>query len=92
VEAPTSTVRCIVTGHVQGVFYRARTADKANELGLSGWARNLNDGSVEIVAAGDSQAIADLAAWLWEGAPAARVDSVTVVESDETVPPGFHTL
>ncbi len=62
---------------MQGVFYRASAADRARVLGLTGWARNLDDGRVEVVACGAPQALADLAAWLWQGPPAARVTAVT---------------
>lgn len=84
-------VRCFVSGRVQGVFYRASTAERARELGLRGWARNLNDGRVEIVAAGDQADVAALAAWLWDGSPASRVDAVEVSPWTEQVPEGFRT-
>jgi len=84
-------VRCIVEGRVQGVFYRATTAERARALGLSGWARNLPDGAVEVVVAGDENAVAALTAWLWEGSPSARVTAVAVEEHAGDVPHGFVT-
>lgn len=73
-------VRYLVSGRVQGVFYRASTAEQARRLGLVGWARNLADGRVEVVAAGDGERLAELAEWLWEGPPAARVREVAIEE------------
>ena len=66
----------MVTGRVQGVFYRAATRQRAQELGLTGSARNLADGRVEVLVCGESGAVDDLCAWLWEGPPSASVTSV----------------
>jgi acylphosphatase len=74
---------------VQGVWYRATTRREAERLALDGWANNLADGRVEIVAAGDPQAVAELCGWLWTGPPAARVESVSVQEYLEPVSCGF---
>jgi acylphosphatase len=82
-------VRYLVEGKVQGVFYRASTADKARSLGLSGWVRNLPDGRVELVACGESAALDALADWLWEGPPAANVTAVTVATTDQQPAGGF---
>ena len=70
------TVRCIVSGRVQDVFYRATTRDRAMELGIRGWARNRADGTVEVVMCGDEGSVSALCRWLWEGPPAARVTGV----------------
>lgn len=85
----TLAIRCIVGGRVQGVYYRAATAGQAASLGLDGWVKNLGDGRVEVVAAGDPIAVAALARWLWQGPPAARVDTVEVAEWPSSVPRGF---
>ncbi|HEY5666633.1 MAG TPA: acylphosphatase, partial [Gammaproteobacteria bacterium] len=82
------TVRYLVEGCVQGVFYRAATAERAAELDLDGWVRNLTDGRVEVVAAGEDSAIEALAAWLWQGPPKARVTAVAVEECQEQVGAG----
>lgn len=74
---------------MQGVYYRAAAADRAVHLGLHGWVRNLPDGRVETVAAGSVAALTEFASWLWQGPPAARVDSVQVEEWTEPVPDGF---
>ncbi len=68
--------RFLVSGKVQGVFFRASTRERALDLGLSGRATNLPDGRVEVVAAGDAAALDLLEAWLRLGPPAARVESV----------------
>ena len=71
-----------VTGRVQGVFYRASTARVATGHGLRGHARNLPDGSVEVLAVGSPAALAALEEFLRRGPPRAVVDGVTVVEED----------
>ena len=82
-------VRCIVSGRVQGVYFRASTVAEAERLQLRGWARNLDDGTVEVVACGDAAAVSRLAGWLWHGPPAARVVGVSVAEWDGEVPSSF---
>lgn len=69
-------IHCIVSGRVQGVSYRAATQRRAKELCLSGWVRNLADGSVELRAYGAPAALAELRQWLWTGPPQARVAAV----------------
>ena len=68
--------RCLVDGHVQGVFYRASTLVKASELNVTGWARNMDDGRVEVVMQGTMEQLDALQDWLWEGSTAATVTSV----------------
>jgi acylphosphatase len=87
---PETAVKFTVSGRVQGVFYRAATAERAAELGLRGWVRNLADGRVELVAAGEPEAIEALAAWLWQGPPDASVAAVTLEEWAESVGTGFR--
>jgi acylphosphatase len=81
--------RLVVHGHVQGVWYRGWTVDQARALGLDGWVRNRRDGTVEILASGPEDAVEDLIARCHDGPPAARVEQVEVVETDEDVPRGF---
>jgi acylphosphatase len=66
--------RFVVSGKVQGVFFRASTAREAQRLGLCGHAVNLPDGRVEVLAIGAVDAVAELGCWLEHGPPAARVD------------------
>jgi acylphosphatase len=68
--------RFFISGLVQGVFFRASTAQQATRLGLRGWARNLADGRVEVLALGPAEALATLEAWLHQGPPSARVSEV----------------
>ncbi|MEE4381779.1 MAG: acylphosphatase [Pseudomonadales bacterium] len=70
------TVRGRVAGRVQGVFFRASLQDRANALGLAGWVRNLDDGSVQFLAHGPEDAVDALLAWAEQGPPAARVDAL----------------
>ena len=67
---------CFVTGHVQGVFYRANTKEKAESLGIKGWVRNLSDGRVEVFFCGDKDSVVELESWLNVGPDAATVDNV----------------
>ena len=68
--------RFLVSGRVQGVAYRAWAREQARRFHLSGWAANLRDGRVEVVACGDPASIALLAVKLWIGPPAAQVTAV----------------
>ena len=68
--------RFLVSGRVQGVAYRAWTVDQAERLGLHGWARNLADGRVEVVACGNRDAVEALRSVLSDGPTAARVVAV----------------
>lgn len=83
--------KCLITGLVQGVFFRASTQQKALELGIRGYARNLQQGHVEVLACGTAQSVGHLKAWLWEGPPNAHVSDVkcTLVE-DVPVPEAFE--
>ncbi len=65
-----------VSGSVQGVYFRAYTQREAERLGLTGYARNLSDGTVEVVAEGPRAALESLLAWLRRGSPSAHVDEV----------------
>jgi acylphosphatase len=68
--------KCIVTGRVQGVYFRASTRAQAQQLGITGYASNLPDGSVEVLACGTETAVTALQQWLWQGPPASKVTSV----------------
>lgn len=74
----------LISGKVQGVGYRASTADKANHLGLTGYAENLPNGHVKVVAEGNPEALASLSHWCRKGPPAAEVASIDAEESAAT--------
>lgn len=71
-----------VTGRVQGVSFRYYTELQANRLGLVGWVRNQEDGSVHLEAQGPEDDVEALLRWLRTGSPAAVVDRVEVVDLD----------
>ncbi len=73
-----TTARIIVEGRVQGVWYRGSAREEATRLGIAGFARNLPDGTVEIVAEGEKERIERLITWCHKGPPGARVSEVRV--------------
>ncbi len=70
-------VHLIIRGHVQGVFFRARTRDMAEGLGLKGWVRNLSDGNVEAVFEGPKELLLKAVQWCSKGPDGARVTAVS---------------
>jgi len=87
-----SCAKFLVSGRVQGVFFRASARDEALRLKLSGYAKNLAYGSVEVLACGEEQALDALERWLRHGPPSARVDQVRRTPVHEAAPAGFATL
>ncbi len=83
-------MRCLVSGRVQGVAFRANARREALALGLTGWARNLPDGRVEVVACGTPAALDALTAWLSHGPALARVTGVERQAWDPVVGEGFE--
>lgn len=79
----------LVSGQVQGVFFRASTEAAARGLGLTGWVRNLRDGRVELVACGETASLEELERWLWQGPPRARVTRVEAGEAPAQSFDGF---
>lgn len=80
-----------VSGRVQGVFFRGSTQREALRLGLSGYARNLPDGRVEVLACGAQGAIDELERWLRKGPPAARVDDLRSISVPAQAVEDFST-
>lgn len=72
----TTRATLVITGKVQGVFFRASAQEKALALGLTGWVRNRSDGSVEALAEGPRERVEAFIAWCWQGPEASRVESV----------------
>ena len=76
----TLVYRCLVRGRVQGVYYRASARERARAGGIRGYARNLPDGRVEVLACGAEPAVRAFIDWLWIGPSAAKVIEVDVQE------------
>ncbi len=89
---PTETRGWIVSGRVQGVFFRASTRTEARRLGLSGHALNRADGTVEVVASGTLQSLDALETWLHHGPPGARVDAVRLLPDPGAVESAAFTV
>ena len=83
--------RIVVRGRVQGVFFRAETRDRARSLGLSGWVRNVPDGSVEAVFEGDRDRIDSILEWCRRGPGFAEVEDVEVAWEEPRGEQGFGT-
>ena len=80
-------VRVLISGRVQGVFFRACTKEKAEELGLAGWVQNLPDGRVEAVFEGEKSRVDKMVAWCYQGPPASHVAEVEV---EQELPQGLN--
>jgi len=79
-----------IDGRVQGVWFRGWTVDEATARGLHGWVRNVHDGSVEAVFAGDDARVDEMVQLCHQGPPAAQVSRVDAAETEEPVASGFH--
>lgn len=84
-------LRFLVSGRVQGVWFRASTREQARRYGITGHARNLSDGRVEVLACGTPRALGKLEEWLWQGPDAARVTDVAREDASVTPPGAFST-
>jgi len=80
-----------IKGRVQGVFFRDSTRRVAEALDITGYAINLADGNVEVLACGERDAIDKLAAWLQDGPQMARVDAVNSSDIEVDAPDDFQT-
>lgn len=85
-------VKVLVTGRVQGVYYRAWTRSEAERLGLGGWVRNEHDGSVMALIAGASAAVEEMLRLMHDGPLDARVAEVTVEEADPAQTPARFSI
>jgi acylphosphatase len=93
-DEPLVVRRCLVSGRVQGVYYRASAAQRARAAGITGHARNLPDGRVEVLACGSDSAVGEFIAWLWIGPSAAKVSDVAAEALElalEQLPREFRT-
>jgi acylphosphatase len=83
-------VHVVVSGRVQGVWYRQSCQERARAAGVSGWVRNLADGTVEAVVEGERSAVDTVLAWMAEGPPLAEVSGLTVADREPTGATGFE--
>jgi len=83
-------IRLLVSGFVQGVWYRESCRREAERAGLAGWASNLADGRVEVVLEGERRAVDEVAGWCRSGPPHARVTDVEVIDEAVTGERGFR--
>lgn len=85
-------IHCFASGKVQGVWFRASTQEQAKLLNITGWARNLPDGRVEVLACGERENIAQLYKWLKHGPQLANVTKLTYEELPWQALQEFNTL
>lgn len=83
--------RCFVSGRVQGVFYRASAQAEAKLLGVTGYAKNLEDGRVEVLVCGVPEKVDALIEWLWQGPRYAKVTNIEIEEINVSPPADFTT-
>ena len=85
-----TAARVKVSGLVQGVFFRATTRDVASSLKLSGWVRNMPDGSVELHAEGEIEKVREMISWCRKGPPSALVEDLSVEWVEPVGEEGFR--
>ncbi|OGR28670.1 MAG: hypothetical protein A2277_18595 [Desulfobacterales bacterium RIFOXYA12_FULL_46_15] len=83
-------IRVRITGRVQGVFFRLKTKQEADRIGINGWVRNIADGSVEALFEGDPEKVTQMARWCEKGPSLSRVDHVNT--ETETNLSNFQTF
>ena len=86
------TVHLLISGKVQGVFYRATAKELAERLKLDGWIKNTKEGNVEILASGPSQDLLKFTEWCKIGPEDAVVSNVEVTDSSENPEKGFRIV
>ena len=75
-------IHVFISGRVQGVFFRTAAKELADELGVTGWIRNLSDGRVEAVVEGDEEKLKEMIEFFKKGPPLARVDKIEIIEEE----------
>jgi acylphosphatase len=86
------TVHLIIKGKVQGVYFRASARDIAKEVGVTGWVKNMADGSVEAVVSGNEERVAKFIEWCRKGPKNAEVNEVLVNNSREKPSTEFRII
>jgi acylphosphatase len=79
-----SSVHVLISGRVQGVFFRANTKQQAEMLGLSGWVRNTRDGKVEAIFEGEEEGVNQILKWCYRGPSLSKVEKVDVKKQEPT--------
>jgi acylphosphatase len=90
VSEDVAALDLVVTGRVQGVFYRASMRTEADRLGVTGWVRNADDGTVHAHVEGPRGALEELLAWCRTSPPRARVEDVSTTDAEVTGSSGFE--
>lgn len=86
------TIHLLISGKVQGVFYRASAKELANQLKLTGWIKNTREGDVEIMVSGEQEQLDKFTRWCEEGPDEANVEEVIVTNKDEATFNGFTII
>jgi acylphosphatase len=86
------SVRVVIQGRVQGVWFRGWTLQQAQQRNISGWVRNRRDGTVEALFSGPAEEVDKMINACRIGPPVARVESLTQYPSDPPEDEGFHSL
>ncbi|TAL46967.1 MAG: acylphosphatase [Chitinophagaceae bacterium] len=86
------TIRLVIKGKVQGVFFRATAKEVADGLGIKGWVRNLQDNNVEIVATAPDEQLTQLINWCKQGPPRAIVNEVIIEDAKTELVTGFRII
>ena len=79
-----SQVHVVISGRVQGVWFRASTKEKADQLGLTGWVKNTNDGNVEAVFEGEEKFVQEMLNWCHQGPRHSKVENVEIKKQQES--------
>ncbi len=83
-EPDRTRVHIVISGVVQGVFFRHHTRKNALRLGLTGWVKNLPDGRVEAVFEGEASQVTQMIEWCRTGPPAARISDIALIHEEAT--------
>ena len=77
-------VHVVISGRVQGVWFRASTKEKAEKLGLTGWVMNTNDGKVEALFQGEEKILLEMLSWCHQGPPNSKVENVEIIKQQQS--------
>lgn len=86
------TIHLLISGKVQGVFYRASAREEAEKLSINGWVKNTRDGKVEVIASGSSESLSTFTEWCKKGPDGAHVTHVEISDSQEKTDKGFKIV